>query len=62
MATKTKVEKTETIVAKAIEKAGGADKLNRAKILKTLQSRKGLEMSPAQASTYYHNALKKLAE
>jgi hypothetical protein len=59
MAKLTKVEKTQNLLTKEIDKAGGVDKLNRSKILATMQKR--FDMSPAQSSTYYHNALNKLA-
>lgn len=59
MAKLTKVQRTENLLSKEADKAGGFDKLNRKSILKTMRSRMG--MSQVMASTYYHNALTKLA-
>jgi hypothetical protein len=57
-----KMAETRKIVETELKKVRGkVQNLDRQKILKSLQSRKALQMTPAQSSTYYHKALKEVA-
>ena len=57
-----KAEETRKIVKNALAKVKGKkDKLDRQSILKSLQTRKNLNMTPRMASTYYHKALAEVA-